>query len=99
MAKKYRPEKFIKDVIIAGDDGKLYFLTESEWKKRAVPLSKVSPEIKNALQNGVALAAIPEHQSAPTSHRLDKDGKPVHTLGFCYLVSFASLRTHTTFEK
>src|SRR5262245_37748648 len=99
MAKKQRAEKFIKDLVIAGDDGKLYYLKESEWKARPVPSSSFDPVIMNALKSGVALAAVPEHAADPKAHTFDAKGKPVHALGFCYLVSLASLKTQTPFEK
>ena len=99
MTARRRDEKFIKDLVIAGDDGKLYYLKESEWKARAVPLSKFKKEIKDSLQHGVALAAIPEDSKSPKAHKFDSKGKPVEPLGFCYLVSLASLKTHTKFEK
>jgi hypothetical protein len=98
-SKKRRPEKFIKDLVIAGDDGKLYFLTESAWKAHPMPASAFAPTISNALKAGVALAAVPESAGDPKAHSLDAKGKPVHPLAFCYLVSLASLKTQTTFEK
>jgi len=98
MARKQRPAKFVKDIVIAGEDGKLYYLKESEWKARPLELSAFAPDIQHALKAGTALAAIPEHEDAPKSHELDAQGKPVHPLGFCYLVSLASLKTQTIFE-
>ena len=97
--KKQRPEKFIKDLVIAGDDGKLYYLSEAAWKAKPMPASSFAPVITNALKTGVALAAVPESHSDPKAHTFDAKGKPVHPLGFCYLVSLASLKTQTSFEK
>lgn len=97
--KKQRPEKFIKDLVIAGDDGKLYYLSEAAWKAKPMPASSFAPVITNALKAGVALAAVPETASDPKAHTFDAKGKPVQPLGFCYLVSLASLKTQTTFEK
>lgn len=99
MAKKQRSEKFIKDLVIAGDDGKLYYLKESEWKARPMPASAFDSVITNALSAGVTLAAIPELATSPKEHAFNAKGKPVHTLGFCYLLGLAGLKTHTTFEK
>jgi hypothetical protein len=65
--KKRRAEKFIKDLIIAGDDGKLYYLSESAWKANAKPASAFDPVIIDALRAGVALAAVPEHEGDPMS--------------------------------
>lgn len=114
--KKRRAEKFIKDLIIAGDDGKLYYLSEADWKAHAKPASSFDSVIIDALRAGVALAAVPEHEGDPKSVAVaatattsaakgatkgkgkSKGGKPVHPLGFCYLVNLASLKTHTSFE-
>lgn len=98
MAKKHRPEKFVKDIVIAGDDGKLYYLKESEWKARPLKLEAFAADVQHLLKAGTALAAIPEHEDAPKSHPLDAQGKPVHPLGFCYLVSLASIKTQTIYE-
>lgn len=99
MATQGRSEKFVKDLIIAGDDGKLYYLSEAEWKQHEVPISSCSPVIQAALRSGVAVAAVPETDEAAKPQQIEAKGKPVHTLGFCYLLSLASLRTHTSFEK
>jgi hypothetical protein len=98
MARKQRPEKFVKDLVIAGEDGKLYYLKESEWKARPLSVSAFAGDVQQALKTGVALAAIPEHEDDPKTHELDAHGKPVHPLGFCYLISLASLKTHTIYE-
>lgn len=94
----FRDNKFIKDIVIAGDDGKIYYLKEADWRSYEVPLTSLKPGLLNLLKHNVALAAVPEPEDAPTTQALTTDGKP-GPLGFCYLVNLASLRTKTVFTE
>ena len=97
--KKQRPEKFIKDIVIAGERWKALLPLGGGVESQPNAGLVLAPVITNALKTGVALAAVPERRRRSKAHTFDAKGKPVHPLGFCYLVSLASLKTQTRFEK
>lgn len=92
---KFRDDKFIRDIVIAGEDGKIYYLKEEVWRSYEVPITSMKPGLLNLLKHNVALAAVPEPEDAPTKQDPEKPGP----LGFCYLVNLASLRTKTVFTE
>lgn len=95
---KFRDNKFIKDIVIAGDDGKIYYLKEADWRSYEVPITSLKPGLLNLLKHNVALAAVPEPEDAPTTQAMTTESGP-GVLGFCYLVNLASLRTKTVFTE
>ncbi len=97
MARKHRESKFVKDLVIAADDGHMYYIKESDWRSSAhrFELTDFKPETQDLILSGVALAAVPEKED---------DLKAVDTsgpdpLGFCYIVGLASLREKTIFQR
>jgi hypothetical protein len=92
---QFRETKFIKDLVIAADDGYLYFLTEEEWRseKYRKELKDFKPGIIDMIRHNVLLAAIPEPEDAPEKASL------MGPLGFCYVVNLAGLRTSTVFTE
>ena len=74
---------FKKDLIIAADDGKVYFVSEESYKQEELTDPVRLAEAKALLQRGCVLAAVP-----------NSDG----TGAYCYLVNLSSLKDATPFE-
>ena len=69
---------FINDLVIPDKDGKIYYVPESEWKKREVP-DELRAEVQDLIQHGTLLAAMP--QSDPGIGAA------------CYLINLANIIT------
>ena len=68
----------------------LPFTTE-EGGNTGIKIFRESAEVATTAGDKLAL-------QANEAVKVDAKGKAVHTLGFCYLLSLASLKTHTSFE-
>lgn len=87
MTTRYRNKKFIKDLIIQGDNGKLYYIRESQLQQFQKPRQAFKTNVLNLLNQNVTIGAIPEpHDAEPPPENADNE------LGFCYLINLASLR-------
>ena len=87
---EFRKKKLINDVFIVSEDGKYYYLTEREWKRREVDPGRIHEEVKDAVRVGAAVAAIPERNDDPVTSP-DPEGTD-QKLGLCYLLNISSLR-------
>ena len=90
---EYRSAKYIKDLFIQGEDGQLYYLTESEWKARPVSDEVVHEEVKEMIKQGGVVAVLPEQVDYPTTSP-DPDN-PIQLLGACFLLNIETLKIPT----
>jgi hypothetical protein len=92
--------KFKRDIIIASDDGHLYYMTPKDLRPyRVSPKEASTPEyqaVRQMIGHGVAVAAIPEGSETEGSETPDVVANVVVT---CYLMNLASLKKHTRYEK
>ena len=87
MTVRYRSEKFIKDLIIQGDDGRMYYIRAAEMEQFEKEEGAFKPNVRLLLNQNIALGALPEPEGAePPPLGAEND------LGFCYLINLASLR-------
>lgn len=102
------------DLLIATEDGKIYYVPEKDWKKATVSADEAGWLKDELLSRGVTLAAIPEsaakESSAATAHATHGSAQPTHkhssdsgesggALIACYLVNLSGLRQSNPFEK
>ena len=87
MTVKYRSEKFIKDLIIQGDDGRMYYIHAAQMEQFEKEEGAFKPNVRMLLKQNITLGALPEPEGAePPPLGAEND------LGFCYLINLASLR-------
>jgi len=86
--------KFKRDVIIAGDDGRIYHLSEQELAKYEVSAEQKKEKkydfIESLLKSGVSTAAVPPE--------VNETGSDSQAVPLCYVLNLASFKKHTVYE-